>query len=130
MKERDMFHAMKRASKSYPVEFLSIETGGTTRGIPDVYYLSPNAVGWIELKVIKYRKRRGVYLFEYRPGQISFLVKHNRVCKKTFTLGWYNGMYYLFNNFVKELQDIEVSCLWSGKSLNNRKLFKLLTSKE
>jgi len=126
MTETMMYRVLKGISDIHQGTFCSIETGGSSIGVPDVYYFDPAITGWIELKVIKWIARDEVYRFDYRKGQLPWLRKHHRTNKRTFCLGWYDNQYFLFDEFYKEMDDIEKRSLWYGPSLKDKGLLNIL----
>ncbi len=121
-----MYKTLVRVKANIPVTFHRIEPGNVTKSIPDVYYYTPNITGWIELKVIKYKPSTRSFVIPYRPGQIGFLQKHVRTNKHTYCLGWHDHNYYLFNEFIKEVDDIKELALWHGRSLRDIDLANII----
>jgi len=68
-----------------------IETGGTGRGIPDVFGAFEGECCWIELKIAKGNR------VDLRPEQIAWLIKFGQTGLKTFILvGTDKRKMYLF----------------------------------
>ena len=132
MTEAKLYAQKLRPLRSaFPVTTYRLEPGATTRSIPDVYYITPEVTGWIELKILKQR-RDGSFYIPYRPGQIGWLKHHIRSNNKTFCLAWYDNEMFLFNTFYEEyksLTDIMEQAIWFGRSLNNPQFFKLVFRK-
>jgi hypothetical protein len=130
MTERTIFKDLKKAF-SPAINFISIETGSTASGIPDVYYSSMvnDEVGWIELKVAKVKKD-GLIEIPYRPGQINWLKDYVGRNKKGYTLIYFEGIYYLtqvFERFFLDKKHLLESSLLVRNSLYSQKLFEELT---
>lgn len=126
MTESKMYEALVRIKDNLPVTFHRIEPGNVTKSIPDVYYYTPNITGWIELKIIKYKPTKRMFEIPYRPGQIGFLQKHFRTNKHTYCLGWFDHTYYLFNSFIRDVENIKELSIWHGKSLKDINLANIL----
>lgn len=127
MTEKEMFNVLVRLSPL--MNFVNIETGSTTKGIPDVYYYSQlnSATGWIELKIAHYKN--GKIFIDYRPGQRWFLQDHHIVNKKTFCLIWYDEYYYLTKDFSSEFltkYHLQTSSVFYGKDLQTVNFIKCL----
>ena len=68
-----------------------IETGGTGRGIPDVFGAFGGECCWVELKIAKGNR------VDLRPEQIAWLIKFGQTGLKTFILvGTDKRKMYLF----------------------------------
>lgn len=90
MKENNLWQSLKR-NLSKPL-WQRIETGGTGRGIPDVFGAYDGACCWVELKVAKGNK---VLL---RPEQVAWLIKFGQTGLPTFILvGTDKRKMYLFS---------------------------------
>jgi hypothetical protein len=64
-------------NKGYQVT--RIETGKTTRGVPDLYVASIHGCMWIELKRIHTEFSRESYTeIPWRPGQLGWMLNHLR----------------------------------------------------
>jgi len=100
MRENNLWQSLKR-NLSKPL-WQRIETGGTGRGIPDVFGAFNDSCCWIELKVAKGNR---VLL---RPEQVAWLIKFGQTGLPTFILvGTDKRKMYLFSGLdaiiVKDL---------------------------
>ncbi len=122
MKENKMYEKLKKVVNTYGKVY-SIETGGTSKGIPDVFFvLNDNTSGWIELKQSKINKN-GTFRIQYRAGQKVFLTLCSDAETKSFVLLYLEGTFYLiYKNFKKDfflsIEDLLQDCAWNGKKLN------------
>jgi hypothetical protein len=100
------------------IDFYRIETGITSNGIPDVYYVTNllNRTGWIELKIAK-RNNEGFIYLPFRPGQQLFLSKHQKAYCGAYILFYFEGDLILTkdtrNLYIKK-ETINKTCLWSA----------------
>lgn len=133
------FAPLKHFTPGFSCEFVSIETGATTSGIPDIYYyvvsdasMYNNVTGWIELKIGKQLANKNVVV-NFRPGQIPFLESHSVNNKRTFTLVYIDGLFYLITKVFKNVySDVEFfeNAVFIGSSLNSKPFFDILLTGE
>jgi len=93
-----------------------IESGGTSLGIPDIYFKTVYSEGWIELKQFMFRNNHCVYI-PFRPGQIAWINNYlslhgNIAILGTFTLNkhtrdWQKLWIIIKNRFIKEVYTYE-----------------------
>jgi len=100
MRENNLWQNLKR-NLTEPL-WQRIETGGTGRGIPDVFGAFDNRCCWVELKIAKGNR------VPLRPEQIAWLIKFGQTGLPTFILvGTDKRKMYLFSGLeaiiVKDL---------------------------
>jgi len=78
MKEYSLWLNLKR-NLTAPL-WQRIETGGTGRGIPDVFGIHQGVCCWIELKIARGNK------VKLTPEQVAWLIKFARMGARTFIL--------------------------------------------
>lgn len=128
MTETDIYQKYLK-KYNYIVEFTKIESGSTKCGIPDIYYLSNinNSHGWLELKIGYLSK--GVIKIDYRPGQQNWLAKHLDKGLNSFTLIFYDTLFYLTRYFIDSFeskQHLTSHSLWVGYKLNQEFIKRIL----
>jgi|TARA_R100001530_G_scaffold2356_3_gene3960 Holliday junction resolvase len=115
MKEYNLWLNLKR-NLAAPL-WQRIETGGTGRGIPDVFGAYKGVCCWVELKIARGNK---VHL---TPEQTAWLIKFARAEVRTFILVGTNKktMYLFSGNEAREVLD---------HGIKHRPLLKLKTPYE
>ncbi len=87
------------------IMFQKIESGGTSLGIPDVYYRTYKGGGWIEFKTGLWPKKLSTTIEpKYRPGQLKWLNHNSRLNGKSFLIIQFDEEIFVFkgNNIRKE----------------------------
>ena len=99
MRENNLWQNLKR-NLTEPL-WQRIETGGTGRGIPDVFGAFDNRCCWVELKIAKGNR------VPLRPEQIAWLIKFGQTGLPTFILvGTDKRKMYLFSGMeAREVLD-------------------------
>lgn len=81
----ELFKKWKREHNSFDdlIKFHRIETGNTELAVPDLYFRLCSKTGWIEMKYIKWPKRKNTLIRpKWRPGQFQWIIQHNRFTSK------------------------------------------------
>lgn len=98
---------------------LSIETGNTAIGVPDLYVRTKTSIMWIELKVCNGVNKPSIV---FQPGQLEFLIKNKRFINCYVLLLFNNTLFLLPSigpSILKSIESLRYHSFWYGKKLNS-----------
>lgn len=137
--ETRLYHSLKTLLAPYSVHFDRIENSVNT-GIPDIYFVTPENEGYIELKQIKAYPKNATTTIKipFRPGQYAWFRRRLKLNSLTnyFLLLQVAGQLYVFHNkgvreeyTRQELNDYSIIVVTKSSGKNNGKgLFLALSS--
>jgi len=103
--ESELRRTLVRGLRAHHVMAVSIESGTTGLGIPDVYIRTKRVGAWAELKNVK-STIKYPFTISFRPGQYQWLTTHHRLGGTSLLIvGTLFDIFVFKNEHIKEVYD-------------------------